>query len=334
MAKLLKSKKDLEFYLEDFMEYCSLKELSRKTINSYESTLMLFIKYLKKEGIISNITDVTFENIDEYIKFTKERGKYSYVSDDRTVALNHPDSRKDFGKQISDVTINNYIRNMKVFFNYCVEKKYIKESPMESVKFIKAKRKMKEEVTDLEFKAIIKAINVTIYSEYRDYTIIQLIFDTGMRLTETLNLKLEDIDIERRTILIPAEINKGKKDRYVFFSNTMSTILIKWIQYKDRYCNNDTWLFPTKKGTIITASNFERNFRQYKARAGITKNITPHGLRNNFAKRFLLSGGDIFMLSKILGHSSVTVTEQAYLDVTMTDIRKSYQRYSPLENMR
>ncbi|MDU1278338.1 MAG: tyrosine-type recombinase/integrase [Clostridium sp.] len=333
MAKLLKSKKDLEFYLEDFMEYCSLKELSRKTINSYESTLMLFFKYLKEEYMVSNLTEVTLEHIDGYLKFTKERGKYSYVSDDKTVGYNHPDSRKDFGKQISDVTINNYIRNMKVFFNYCLEKRYIKKSPMEKVKFVKAKRKMKEDITDLEFKALVKAINVTIFSEYRDYTIIQLIFDTGMRLSETLNLKLEDIDIERRTILIPAEINKGKKDRYVFFSNTMSTVLRKWLQYKDRYCTSD-WLFPTKKGTIITASNFERNFRAYKNRAGITKNISPHGLRNNFAKRFLLSGGDIFMLSKILGHSSVTVTEQAYLDVTMTDIRKSYQRYSPLENMR
>lgn len=333
MAKLLKQSKTLEFYLEDFMEHCTLKELSKKTLNSYESTLQLFFKYLKEEYMINRIQDVTYEQVDSYLKFTKERGKYSYVSDDRTVKLNYPDMRKDFGNTISDTTINNYIRNMKVFFNYCLERKYIKVTPMENIKFLKAKRKMKDEITDIEFRALIKAINITIYSEYRDYTIIQLIFDTGMRLTETLNLKLEDIDVERRTILIPAEINKGKKDRYVFFSNTMANILKSWIQYKDRYCNNE-YLFPTKKGTIITASNFERNFRFYKQRAGITKNISPHGLRNNFAKRFLLSGGDIFMLSKILGHSSVTVTEQAYLDVTMTYIRKSYQRFSPLESMK
>ena len=333
MAKLLKQSKTLEFYLEDFMEHCTLKELSKKTLNSYESTLQLFFKYLKEEYMINRIQDVTYEQVDSYLKFTKERGKYSYVSDDRTVKLNYPDMRKDFGNTISDTTTNNYIRNMKVFFNYCLERKYIKVTPMENIKFLKAKRKMKDEITDIEFRALIKAINITIYSEYRDYTIIQLIFDTGMRLTETLNLKLEDIDVERRTILIPAEINKGKKDRYVFFSNTMANILKSWIQYKDRYCNNE-YLFPTKKGTIITASNFERNFRFYKQRAGITKNISPHGLRNNFAKRFLLSGGDIFMLSKILGHSSVTVTEQAYLDVTMTDIRKSYQRFSPLESMK
>lgn len=333
MVKLLKSKKDINFYLGDFMEYCTLKDLSKKTLNSYESTLMLFIKYLEEEYRIVDLQKVKKEYIEDYIEFTKKRGKYSFVADERSIKLNYPEYRKDFGKEISNSTINNYIRNIKVFFNYCYEKKYIKSNPVDKLKFVKSKRKMKDEITDSEFKALIKAINVTIYSEYRDYTIIQLIFDTGMRLSETLNLKLENMDIERRTILIPAEINKGKKDRYVFFSNTMANVLRKWLQYKDRYCDSE-YLFPTKNGKIITASNFGRNFRMYVEKAKINKPITAHCLRNNFAKRFLLSGGDIFMLSKILGHSSVTVTEQAYLDVTMSDIRKSYQRYSPLELMK
>lgn len=126
-----------------------------------------------------------------------------------------------------------------------------------------------------------------------------MIFYTAIRLSGTLNLKLEDVELERRTILIPAEINKGKKDRYVFFSNTIAKILRKWLQYKDRYCDSD-YLFPTKNGKIITASNFGRNFRVYANKTKINKPITAHCLRNNFAKKFLLSGGDIFMLSKIL----------------------------------
>lgn len=333
MANLLRQTKGLDFYLEEFMEYCNLKGLSKKTMNSYESTLLLFFKYLKEEFMVNNVKQVTMEQIDAYLKFTKERGKYSYVYDDKTILTNFPENRKDFGRTVSDATINNYIRNIKVFFNFCMDRKYIKTNPTDKIKFLKTKRKMKPDITDLEFKLIIKGINITIYSEYRDYTIIQLIFDTGMRLSETLNLKTEYVDLEKRIIFIPAEINKGKKDRYVFFSNTMANILIKWIQYKDRYCNSK-YLFPTKKGSIISPSNFERNFKMYKNRVGIKKDISPHALRNNFAKRFLMSGGDIFMLSKILGHSSVTVTEQAYLDVTMSDIRKSYQRFSPLENMR
>ena len=69
-------------------------------------------------------------------------------------------------------------------------------------------------------------------------------------------------------------------------------------------------------------------------RAGIEKDISPHTLRNNFAKRCLMSGMDIYTLSKILGHSSVTVTEKAYLDLTVTDIRKNYQKFSPLEALK
>lgn len=114
----------------------------------------------------------------------------------------------------------------------------------------------------------------------------------------------------------------------------MSVLLNRWIRYKDSIQYNDL-LFPTQRTNgLVTPSNFERNFRGYLKRAKITKNITPHTLRNNFGRRFLLNGGDIFMLSKILGHSSVTVTEKAYLDITTEDIRKSYQRFSPLENMR
>ena len=76
-----------------------------------------------------------------------------------------------------------------------------------------------------------------------------------------------------------------------------------------------------------------KNFRKYTLRVGI-KNSHPHQLRNNFAKRFLMQGGDIYTLSRILGHSSVTVTEKAYLDLTDEDIGKTYQKFSPLANLK
>ncbi len=334
MARILKAKRNFNYYVDDFMEYCTLKGLSKKTMKSYESTLKLFSKYMEEEYQIDRVEEVKSKHTNDYIKFTKERGKYSYVSDDKTVALNNPEMRADFGKTISPSTINNYIRNLKVFFTWTVDNKIIKSSPMDKVEFVKHKRKPKDNISDADFTALIKSIDVTKYSEYRDYVIIQLLMDSGMRLGETLSLTIEDIDLDRRAILIPSDITKSKKERYVFFSNTMSGILRRWMQYRDRYVANDILLFPTLKGSRLSLPNFERNFRMYKNRADITANITPHGLRNNFAKRFLMSGGDIFTLSLILGHSSVTVTEKAYLDLTVTDIRKNYQRFSPLEQMR
>ncbi|EKY27010.1 tyrosine-type recombinase/integrase [Clostridium celatum] len=332
MPKIIK-RNNINVYIENFMEHCKLKGLSKKTMNSYEGTLRLFSKFLEEEYQIGNVVGVKHKHINEYLKFTKERGKYSYVSNDKTVALNNPANRQDLGKKISNITINNYIRNMKVFFNWCIVEGIIKKSPMDDIEFLKAKRKAKEDISDEDFMALIKVMDITKFHEYRDYVIVQLIMDTGMRLGETLSLEITDVHLEKRYIEIPAEITKGKKDRVVFFSNTMMTILRKWIQYKDRYTDDEIRVFCTKSGTKFEVRNFERNFRVYRERAGISKNITPHGLRNNFAKRFLMSGGDIYTLSRILGHSSVVVTEKAYLDLTVSDIRKNYKQFSPLENM-
>ena len=99
---------------------------------------------------------------------------------------------------------------------------------------------------------------------------------------------------------------------------------------------NTDYLFPTRSstGAHIQVSNFETNFKHYLQRIGLDENISPHCLRNNFAKRCLMNGMDIYTLSRILGHSSVTVTEQAYLDLTDEDLGKRYQHYSPVSAMR
>ena len=83
----------------------------------------------------------------------------------------------------------------------------------------------------------------------------------------------------------------------------------------------------------MKVSNFEVNFRKYLHRINLDKHISPHNLRNNFAKRCLMSGMDIYTLSRILGHSSVKVTEQAYLDLTDADIRRQYAKFSPVDSI-
>ena len=167
--------------------------------------------------------------------------------------------------------------------------------------------------------------------DFRDCTICQLLIDTGMRLGETLLIKLTDIDMVRRSIYLPPENTKSKKGRMVFYSAEMAKIIKRWLQFKDRYRDSE-YLFCTNNGKPVAISNFEKNFRDYTKRVGI-KNAHPHMLRNNFARRFLMNGGDIYTLSRILGHSSVTVTEKAYLDLDNEDLRVNYAPYSPLEKI-
>lgn len=334
MPKISKKTKSIQDIIQNYLDYCNYRNLSIKTVKSYYQTLSLFARYLEEEKSIIDIRKVNKEVVEEYITFTKERGKYSFVADDSHLKANI-DKRSDIGDEISVSTLNNYLRNIKAFFSYLLDNRIIKENTVKNCKYIKVSRIGKEQLTDDEYKKLIKSLDLTKFVEYRDYIIIQLITDTGMRLGETLELTINNVDLLRRTILIPSEINKGKKDRVVFYSQYMSKLLQRWLKFKDCWQENEL-LFPTQRtNTKLTVSNFERNFRIYLKRSKISKKITPHGLRNNFARRFLInSHGDIYTLSRILGHSSVTVTEKAYLDLMDEDLRKAYQKYSPLENMR
>lgn len=334
LPKISKKSKFIDDVIVDYLEFCSYKNLTIKTIKSYHQTLMLFSQYLKEEKEIVDIRKVNKEIVEEYIQFTKDRGKYSFTYTEDGSRKANIDKRTDIGKEISSGTLNNYLRNIKAFASYLEENNIIKNARIHECKFVKVERKAKEQLTDQEYKKLIKTLDCSKFHEFRDYTIINLIFDTGMRLSETLHLTINDVDLVRRTILIPADITKGRKDRVVFYSMDMAKLLQRWLKFKDTMQETEL-LFPTQRTNgIISNHNFERNFRGYLKRAKISKNITPHGLRNNFSRRFLLNGGNLIILSKILGHSSVKVTEQAYLDLQDEDLRRKYQAYSPLESIK
>lgn len=322
----------IDYDIDDFITYCEVKNLSKKTISSYEQTLRLFAIYLKRECNVKEAGDTKEIHIMQYIKHLKERGKYTVVANENTKMVNFPENRVDYQKEVSKTTINNYIRNIKVFYNYMYENRYINNNPIRRVKQLKNQRKVVGYIEDVNMNKLFRCFDLSKFHEYRDYVIAKLIFDTGMRIGETLLLKETDIDFVKRTILLRAENTKGKKDRYVFFSAEMLKELKRWLKYKDRYKESD-FVFCTTRGTNLKVSNYETNFKKYGDRIGL-KEIHPHMLRNNFSKRFLMSGGDIYTLSKILGHSSVTVTEEAYLDLLTEDLRIKYQNYSPLLNLK
>lgn len=326
--------KDFDYFIGEFMYYCQSKDLRPKTLNSYEQALRLLEKWLKEEKGITEPKQVVEATIREYICDLQERGKYSVCVDEESTLKNRPDRRRDFRNPVSITTINNYIRNIRVFFNYLYDREEIERNPMQKVRQLKNERKSREYLEDDEVKKLFNVLDKSYYNEMRDYTIIILILDTGMRIGECLQLKIDYIDFNNRAISIPAEITKGRATRYVYFSLKVAKALKNWLRFKDRYVETD-YLFPAKyNGLPIQVPNFEKNFRSYVNRSNIGKNVTPHCLRNNFAKRCLLAGMDIYTLSRILGHSSVSVTEKAYADLTDSDIRKRYQFYSPMENLK
>lgn len=300
---------------------------------SYEQTLRLFEKWCKEEQGISSVDKVNENVIRRYIFDLQERGKYTFYANDKQKAINYPERRRDFRKPVSTITINNYIRNLRVFFNYLERNYIIRKNPMKRIRQLRTNRQPKVYLTDDELRRLLAKFDRSYFSEHRDYMMILLMLDSGMRLGECSTLLVSDLELSRKRINLRAEETKGRKERTVFFSPKTEKALRSWLQYKDRYVESD-YVFPVKEhGGPIGVGNFESNFRKYIERAGLNEDYSPHCLRNNFAKRCLMNGMDIYTLSKILGHSSVTVTEQAYLDINDDDMSKRYQHFSPLNGV-
>ena len=323
---------DFDWQIDEFMVYCRSSQLRPKTMQSYEQTLRLFERWCLEQLDIRTVDKVTESVIRHYIRDLQERGKYTFYAVESQKETNHPDRRRDFRKPIATTSINNYIRNLRVFFNWLDRNYLIKRNPMKKVRQLRVNRKAKEYLSDDELRRLLTRMDRSYYSEHRDYVMIMLMLDSGMRLGECSTVLVTDLELARKRINLRAEETKGRKDRTVYFSPKTETIIRRWLQFKDRYVESD-YLFPVKEhGGSIGVGNFESNFKRYILRAGLNEDYTPHCLRNNFAKRCLMNGMDIFTLSKILGHSSVEVTEQAYLDLTDDDISKQYHRASPLNN--
>ena len=319
----------ISLYLDD----CHSRQLRPKTLQSYEQALRLFGKWLEEQHGITQAEEVRELHVRSYINDLQSRGKYTYSIDPQKEQINQPQHRRDYQGKITNVTINNYLRNIRAFFRWLVEVEYIDRSPMKRIRLLPDERCAREYLEDDEVMRLLKGLDQGFYPEHRDYAIMMLMLDSGTRLGETLSAEVKQLDLYERSLHLPADKTKGRKARTVFFSSKTARVLRLWLQYKDRYCDSD-YLFPVKhSGFALHVSDFEKNFTKYCQRAGIRKRVSPHTLRNNFAKRCLMAGMDIYSLSRILGHSSVTVTEQAYLDVTEHDLKKQYGQYSPIEGI-
>jgi len=320
---------EFEFQVDNFMLYCTSRNLARKTLASYEQTLKLFGIYLAQVHGIEDAKKVQSGHIRQYIRYLQERGKYTVTSDEKSKSKNYPEKRSDFQKAISTTTIANYVRNIKVFFNWLhgIERE-IAKNPVESIENPKVERKVKKTLTPEEMKAVLSQFDVSKFHDYRNAMITKTLLDTGMRVGECLSLMPEHVDFAHKSILI---VNpKNKQQRYVYFSPKLAVELKSWLKFKDRYVNSP-YLFPTNRGTRLEIRNYERTLKLAGERAGVE--IHPHQLRNNFAKYYILNGGDWFTLSRILGHSSVEVTQKAYLDFSDEEVGKKYQKHSPLTHM-
>jgi integrase/recombinase XerD len=202
--------------------------------------------------------------------------------------------------------------------------KTILEDVSSKVKLVKVPKDTKEPLTPAEIKRIFKTLDLTEYSNYRDYVIMLVILDCDVRINELLNVSIDDFNSKDKTIKINSGTAKTRETRILPISSGTAKHLQRLISIAET--NHEEYIFNSTYGGRIYTLNVIKNFEKYGKHAGITnKQTTPHQYRRTFAVECVKAGMDVFTLQKMLGHSNITTT-RIYVNLDNTHLINSHSR--------
>ncbi|MFD2332250.1 tyrosine-type recombinase/integrase [Cohnella sp. GCM10020058] len=308
---------DMETQLQRFLDAKRLAKRSNETIDAYSQALGQFRKWHAEKGA----PPIDSEFIRDYIRF---------LSFEKTRWDDHPTS-PSAGVGLSARTVNNVIRNMKIFFNYLVSERVINDTPLDSIDYQTEEKETFEVFTDEDVLKLLSAPNRRVYTGRRDYCMMLVLIDGGLRIGELTNLRKTDINLKLRQIVVRGEIAKTKTTRVVPMSQRTIKELETLINYMDTGEDDYVWL--TQFGERYYGDSFAKLLKMYAKRAGVTGvRVSPHTFRHYMAVKFLREGGDPMALARILGHTSLNMT-QVYVRFTGTDLREQHDKASPVTNL-
>ena len=238
--------------------------------------------------------------------------------------------------KLSKFTINGRIRVLRTFFNEGIAEGLFTSNPATSVKKLKEPTNAVIPLTEEEVQALLSVFNLRDWVELRDYVITVVMLDTGTRITECLNAKIDHLNLKEGALWIPPEHGKGGKGRTVYFGQAAGLLIRDWLAKRG---TETDWVFPsvyldlTGNYHPLHRRAFWKRLEHYATKAGIA-HIHPHQLRHTFAISFLVrSGGDLVTLARQMGHSSTRTTER-YLAVAETKAQKTLaQQHSMIDSL-
>ncbi len=260
------------------------------TIMSYKYDIYQFRDFLKKKKItFEKIRKKNILDFLEHLKFKKIKNKTK--------------ARKIYA--------------LKRFYKFLMSEKIVSENPMEMIDTPKAEDTLSITLSIEQIKKILNVISKSTdnYKNLRSYLIIELLYATGIRVSELISIKMNNIDLKKSTILIdPPEKGKTRIERIVFFGQQTKDILEKYLEYRRiEYENKDTpWLFPSNSSDgFLTRRRVLQIMHELANKVNVEKNLMhPHSFRHAFGNHLLTSGADIRVVQKLLGHSSITTTQK------------------------
>ena len=283
---------------EKFVRTCKNKNLSKDTVSFYENTFHIFEMYYDTNVPISTITK---DLIEEY---------QAKLIDTKTV---------------NDVSIQTYMRGVRAFCYYLMRTDYI---PTFHITLPKAQKKIKPTYTDAELETLLKKPNKRecTFAQYRTWVYILYLLSTGNRISSVANIRIKDLDFQNGYISLTH--TKNKQQQIIPMSTQLSSVLQEYLDIRGG--DSDDFLFCDEEGQPLGVSGLETAIKRHLRHLGIEGG--SHKMRHTFAKKYLLAGGDVFRLQKLMGHSDISVTKE-YVEMFSQDLKMDYDRFNPLDNM-
>jgi len=288
-----------------FLSTRRLRNLSPNTITFYSQHLNKFLEFME-----SHYPDVSLEQIDhnilrEYVLGLKE---------------NH-----------SAGGVNHHIKVLKILFKFMVEEGVINENPSKNISWIKTDQTAIATFSNEQIMAMLEVTKHQMdFPGIRNYALITLLYDTGCRISELLELRIDDIQLDEKILKVKG---KGGKRRVVPFGDRSLIGLVKYLNRRTTLFGKDGVLFLTKFGAPLTRRMTNKIIERIGAKAKVENvRLSAHTFRHTFAKSWLMNGGDIFSLQKILGHKTLDMV-RLYVNVTFKDIQSQHSKFSPGDNL-
>ncbi|WP_068268216.1 site-specific tyrosine recombinase/integron integrase [Caviibacter abscessus] len=278
---------------------------SYNTIRSYRNDLVQFITYLSENENIKDLKDVELITFRSFIAYLNSQ------------------------KKISKRSINRKLSAIRSFFEYLVKNNKLEENKAIYINMPKFENKLPNFLLKDDMNKIRECIDTSNILGLRDRAIIELLYSSGIRSAELLDLSENMINMSDRELRV---IGKGNKERITFFSKTAQKYLNDYIDAKKSKTYYDkNIVFANSKGGKLTTRSLRRLIEGYNKKSGIEKELTPHVFRHTFATQLLNSGVDIRYVQELLGHTSIATT-QFYTHVSKKALREVYLKTHPFAN--
>jgi len=307
---------NLENVIKGFRLCCQTEGKSPWTIEWYYAFLTRFRRFMEPDGVPTTLELINRDHVRRFIRYLQTEARTPHT-----------------GKPLSPATVQGYARCLKAFFSWAEREGYIQPNQIARIPIPKAPVKVINTFSSEQIVSLMEVCQRSNGCGYRNLTAVLLMLDTGLRVSELVGIGLEDVNLTEGQIKITG--GKGGRERVVPIGSLVQKSLWKYINQvrPQPLTQKTTRLFLSDIGLPLTRNGVQQMVRRCGKIAGLTGvRCSPHTFRHTFAKNYLLNGGDIFSLQKILGHSSLA-SVRAYVNLFSGDVKKQHNRFSPVDNL-